>query len=224
MTTEVLEALRSALGALRIEVAKTPGEEHEAFRLRHRVYRVERRHYDMPGDIEEEFDEYDAHSRHVLLRHGGSRELIGTARFIYIDPLNPNTSFPIQQFCVPALLAHIPLRTAAEISRFAISKSRRSGFQSCDLMSLALVRGLVQFSSELGITHWLVLRERPFIRLNERCALRFDSIGPPVECHGIRQPGAADLAEMLEGIRREKFPVWDFLTAGGTWFGRQHGG
>jgi hypothetical protein len=24
---------------------------------------------------------------------------------------------------------------------------------------------------------------------------------------------------MLAGVRREQFPTWDFLTAGGSWFG-----
>jgi hypothetical protein len=83
------------------------------------------------------------------------------------------------------------------------------------------VRGLVQLSSELGITHWLALQERSLMRLNERNAIRFDPIGPPVVCHGVRQPTAVDLAEMLEAVRREQFPTWDFLTDGGTWFGQR---
>ena len=221
MSTEVLGAVRNALEALRIEIAKTLAEEQEVFKLRHQVYCLERGHQDLPGNVGEEFDEFDSHSRHILLRHSDNGELVGTARLICFNPLNPGASFQIQEFCAPALLAHIPLNTSGETSRFAISKSRRTGFQNMALMRLALVRGLVQLSSELGITHWLALRERSLIRLNERNALRFDPLGPPVECHGIRQPGVADLAEMLEGIPREHFPTWDFLTAGGTWFGRR---
>jgi N-acyl-L-homoserine lactone synthetase len=196
--------------ALRIEIAQSSAEERAVFRLRHQVYCVERGHQDLPGNVGEEFDEVDAHSRHVLLRHGDSGELVGTARLICINPLNPGASFQIQKFCAPALLAHLPLRTSGEISRLAISKSRQTGFQSVALMRLALVRGLVQLSSELGITHWLALQERSLMRLNERNALRFDPIGPPVACHGIRQPTAVDLAEMLEGMRREQFPNVEF--------------
>jgi N-acyl-L-homoserine lactone synthetase len=204
-----------------IEIVDTPVQLREVFRLRHQVYCVERGHQDLPGDVGEEFDEFDAHSRHVLLRHGDDGEPVGTARLICIDPVNPGASFQIQEFCPPALLAHLPLRTCGEISRFALSKSRRMGCQNMALMRLALVRGLVWLSSEFGITHWLALQERSLIRLNERNAIRFDPIGPPVACHGIRQPTAVDLAGMLEGVRREQFPTWNFLTAGGTWFGRQ---
>jgi N-acyl-L-homoserine lactone synthetase len=204
-----------------IDIVRTSVQLREVFRLRHQVYCVERGHQDLPGDVGEEFDEFDAHSRHVLLRHGDDGEPVGTARLICMNPANPGASFQIQEFCPPALLAHLPLPTSGEISRFALSKSRRMGCQNMALMRLALIRGLVQLSSELGITHWLALQERSLIRLNERNAIRFDPIGPPVACHGIRQPTAVDLAEMLESVRSEQFPTWDYLTAGGTWFGSQ---
>ncbi len=203
-----------------INIVETRAELREVFRLRHQVYCVERGHQDMPGNIGEEFDDFDDHSRHVLLRHREDGEPVGTARLICINPINPAASFQIQEFCSPDRLAHIPLRTSGEISRFALSKSRRVGCANMALMRLALVRGLVQLSSKLGITHWLALQERTLIRLNERNAIRFDPIGAPVECHGIRQPTAVDLAKMLEGVRREQFPTWDYLTAGGTWFAR----
>jgi N-acyl-L-homoserine lactone synthetase len=204
-----------------IEIVETSVQLREVFRLRHQVYCVERGHQDLPGDVGEEFDEFDAHSRHVLLRHSEDGEPVGTARLICIDPVNPGASFQIQEFCPPALLAHLPLRTSGEISRFALSKSRRMGCQNMALMRLALVRGLVWLSSELGITHWLALQERSLIRLNERNAIRFDPIGPPVACHGIRQPTVVNLAGMLEGVWHEQFPTWNFLTAGGAWFGSQ---
>lgn len=205
---------------LAISIVETSAERQAVFQLRHQVYCVERGHQDLPGDVGEEFDEFDDHSRHVLLRHREDGEPVGTARLICTDPINPGASFQMQEFCTPDRLAHLPLRTSGEISRFALSKSRRMGCANMALMRLALVRGLVQLSSKLGITHWLALQERTLIRLNERNAIRFDLIGPPVECHGIRQPTAVDLAAMLDGVRQEQFPTWDFLTAGGTWFGR----
>jgi N-acyl-L-homoserine lactone synthetase len=203
-----------------IDIVSTPKQIHEVFRLRHQVYCVERGHQDLPGDVGEEFDAFDAHSRHVLLRRGDDGEAVGTARLICTNPVVPDASFQIQEFCAPASLAHIPLHTSGEISRFALSKSRRKGCTNMALMRLALIRGLVQVSNGLGITHWLALQERSLLRLNERNAIRFDLIGAPVACHGIRQPTAANLAEMLEGVRREQIPTWDFLTAGGTWFRR----
>jgi N-acyl-L-homoserine lactone synthetase len=212
------QKLHDVIGNFQIEAVETPRQLHEVFRLRHQVYCVERGHQDMPGGTEEEFDAFDAHSRHVLLRHGADGEAVGTARLICTNPVNPDASFQVQEFCAPAVLAHIPLVTSGEISRFALSKSRRVGCENLTLMRLALVRGLVRLSSDLGITHWLALQERSLLRLNERNAIRFDPIGPSVVCHGIRQPTAVNLCEMLEGVRREQFPTWDFLTRGGTWF------
>ena len=216
--TVLTEEIGHTLLDFHIDIVSTPKQIHEVFRLRHQVYCVERGHQDLPGDVGEEFDAFDAHSRHVLLRHGDDGEAVGTARLIYTNPVLPDASFQIQEFCAPASLAHIPLYTSGEISRFALSKSRRKGCENMGLMRLALIRGLVQLSSELGITHWLALQERSLLRLNERNAIRFNLIGAPVVCHGIRQPTSADLTEMLEGVRREQFPTWDFLTNGGAWF------
>jgi N-acyl-L-homoserine lactone synthetase len=204
-----------------INIVETSAQKREVFRLRHQVSCVERGHQDLPGDIGEEFDKFDDHSRHVLLRRRDDGEAVGTARLICMDPVNPDASFQIQEFCAPALLAHLPLRTSGEISRFALSKSRRIGCVDVAMMRLALVRGLVQLSSEMGVTHWLALQERSLIRLNERNGIHFDPIGPPVRCHGIRQPTYVDLAEMLDGVRQEQFETWAFLTAGGAWVGRR---
>ena len=214
---QATEELSRSVRHFGVELVETLKQTREVFRLRHQVYCVERGHQDLPGDVGEEFDAFDAHSRHVLLRHGS--EPVGTARLICVNPVNPGASFQIQEFCAPALLAHLPLHTSGEISRFALSKARRMDNANVALMRLALVRGLVQLSSELGITHWLALQERCLLRLNERNAIRFDPIGPPVACHGIRHPTAVNLESMLDGVRREQFETWAFLTAGGSWFG-----
>ena len=220
MTALLEDDLSLTVDQFAINIVETAEERRAVYRLRHQVYCVERGHQDLPGDVGEEFDEFDDHSRHVLLRQSEDGEPVGTARLICFDPANSGASFQVQEFCPPDLLAHLPLRTSGEISRFALSKSRRMGCANMASMRLALVRGLVQLSSRLGITHWLALQERTLIRLNERNAIRFDPIGPPVVCHGVRQPTAVDLAEMLDGVRREQVQTWDFLTAGGTWFGR----
>jgi N-acyl-L-homoserine lactone synthetase len=189
LTNEVCQSSQD----FRVSIVRTTEQTHEVFRLRHQVYCVERGHQNLPGGAEEEFDAFDAHSRHVLLRHGDGGEAVGTARLICINPSVPEASFQIQEFCSPTLLAHLPLHTSGEISRFALSKSRRMVSGNMALMRLALIRGLVQLSSELRITHWLALQERSLLRLNERNEIRFDPIGPPVPCHGIRQPTAAAL-------------------------------
>ena len=71
----------------------------------------------------------------------------------------------------------------------------------------------------MGLTHWLAVMERTLVRLNQRNEIFFDSIGPLVSYHGIRQPMSAALTQLLGRVRREQFPTWDFLTSGGKWFG-----
>jgi hypothetical protein len=61
--------------------------------------------------------------------------------------------------------------------------------------------------------------ERSLIRLNQRNEIHFDAIGPLVKYHGIRQPMAANLLQMLAKVRREQYPTWDYLTGGGIWCG-----
>jgi N-acyl-L-homoserine lactone synthetase len=198
-----------------IEIVNTPGQLREVFRLRHQVYCVERGYE--PGDDGQEIDEFDDHSRHVLLRHTSDGSVVGTVRLIGADRAALGDSFPMQRLCEPGLLHHVPLMATGEVSRFAISKQRRLGSIDATLLRLSLVRGLVELSSLMGITHWLAVMERGLVRLNERNEIHFDSIGPLVSYHGIRQPMAASLVQLLSRVRREQFGTWDFLTCGGLW-------
>jgi N-acyl-L-homoserine lactone synthetase len=199
-----------------IEMVNSPEQLREVFRLRHQVYCVERGYE--PGDDGEEVDEFDGRSKHVLLRHTADGEVVGTVRVIAPDRGNLGDSFPMQRLCDPQLLSHLPLPTTGEVSRFALSKLRRMSCPDVMLLRLALVRGLVQLSSEMGITNWMAVMERSLLRLNERNAIFFDRIGPVVSYHGIRQPAVTELASMLAHVRAEQFPTWEFLTANGEWF------
>jgi N-acyl-L-homoserine lactone synthetase len=180
------------------------------------VYCVERGF--LPGEAGEESDEFDVHSRHILIRQASDGQVVGTARVIAYNWTRPSDSYPMQKFCDPSLFRDLPLQTTGEISRFGLSKTKRIGLSNVSQLRLALVRGLVHLSSEMGITHWLAVMERTLVRLNERNAIHFDPMGPAVSYHGIRQPMVAELTGMLERVRREQTPTWDFLTAGGKWF------
>jgi N-acyl-L-homoserine lactone synthetase len=204
-----------------IEIVENSVQLREVFQLRHQVYCVEREYE--PGDRGEETDEYDPRSRHVLLRHTHDGGVVGTVRLIAPDPANLGDSFPMQRLCALALLHHLPMRTTGEISRFAISKQRRMGFRDAMLIRLALLRGVVQVSSEMGLTHWLAVMDRSLIRLHRSNEIYFEPVGSLVSHHGVRQPTFGVITLVLNRIRREQFPTWNYLTDGGRWFGRHEG-
>jgi N-acyl-L-homoserine lactone synthetase len=219
MNIDVLtDEINRATQRFKIEIADSPQQLREVFRLRHQVYCVERTWLAGAGD--QETDEYDSHSRHVLLRHASDGGVVGTVRIVAPDPANLADSFPMQHVCEPSLLSGLPLATTGEISRFALSKQRIEGRADLILLRLALLRGVVQVSSEMGLTHWLAVMERSLIRLHQTNEIYFDQVGPLVSYHGIRQPTTGVIARVLERIRAEQFPTWKFLTDNGRWFGR----
>jgi N-acyl-L-homoserine lactone synthetase len=204
-------------------MARTKAQLHEVFKLRHQVYCIERGFE--PSDDGEERDEYDPRSRHVILRRRDDGEVVGTVRLIVSDPANPAESLPMQRLCAPALLQSLPWATTGEISRFAISKRRRNSFRDALLLRLGLLRGVVQISGEMGLTHWLAVMERSLIRLHKSTEIHFEPVGPLVSYHGTRQPTFGVIAPVLERIRQGQFPTWNFLTDGGRWCGGwNHGG
>jgi N-acyl-L-homoserine lactone synthetase len=197
-----------------IEIAHSPKQLSEVYQLRHQVYCLERGFE--PGEDGEENDEFDCRSRHVLLRETDG-QVVGTVRIIAPDQANLAASFPIQRLCGPELLQDLPLATAGEISRFAISKQRRGG--EAMLTRLALMRGIAQLSSEMGLTHWLAVMDRGLMRLQRRNSIRFEPLGPLVSFHGIRQPAVGEIVSVVNRIRREEFTTWSYLTDGGRWCG-----
>jgi N-acyl amino acid synthase of PEP-CTERM/exosortase system len=120
----------------------------------------------------------------------------------------------------PQLPLHEKIRmtSAAEISRFAISKKMRNladGDCPKDLkcsMASGLMRAIVQMSLECGITHWFAVMEPSLLRLLSRFCIYFEPIGPLVEYHGLRQPCHANVDALLGRLRREYFDLWEFLT------------
>jgi hypothetical protein len=117
----------------------------------------------------------------------------------------------MQLVCPSDLLKDLPIGSTAEISRFAISKERRSGL-SDGLMRLGLVQGLVRLSREIGTTHWCAIMEPTLLRLLRRDSIQFHSLGPLVDYHGLRQPCFRGLTELLDSIGSEQPRIWEFLT------------
>jgi len=184
----------------------------ECFRLRFEVYCQERGF--LPGANGLEFDEFDEYSRHVALFCRQSGQLVGTVRMVVGAPYAREHEFPMSHVCAPGLLNTLPLRSTVEISRFAISKNRRSSAPPA-LLRLGLVQGLIDLSGQLELTHWCAVMEPSLLRLLRMTSINFLPLGPLVEYHGLRQPCFNRIDDLLDGVAAGRPDVWSYLTRDG---------
>ena len=112
------------------EVILVDSDEHRetVFKLRYQVYCVETRFEDesaFPDDMES--DAYDDKSSHTLLRHRATGWWAGTVRLVLPSP----NIFPVEISCGDVFSPKkrgtiaLPRSSAAEVSRFAVSKEFR---------------------------------------------------------------------------------------------------
>jgi N-acyl amino acid synthase of PEP-CTERM/exosortase system len=88
-------------------------------------------------------------------------------------------------------------------------------------MRLALVRGLVALSAQLGVTHWCAVMEPSLLRLLRATSIFFENFGPPVEYHGLRQPCYNGVGDILDRVAEDRPLLWQFLTANGALWDRR---
>lgn len=192
-----------------------------AQRLRYQVFCQERNI--LPGHNGVETDFYDPRSRHVVLRHRRSGELVGTVRVVHGVRDNPWASLPIQHVCDPSLLRHLPLNTTGEVSRFALRRlPALSDVRTALLLRLALMQGVLRASRDLGLTHWCAVMEASLLRLLRTASVNFDPIGPIVEYYGRRQPAFAHIDTLLTNGREERPGIWTYVTDNGALAPCQH--
>jgi N-acyl-L-homoserine lactone synthetase len=197
-----------------VEIADTAEAVEEAHRLRYQVYCIERGYETSISG--QEIDEFDSHSRHVILRHSSTGKIVGATRLILPKIGRKENFFPLQTLCNEGILDDLPLATTAEISRFALSKQHRvMGAASVAVMRIGLMKGIVQISRESGLTHWCALMDRSLVRLLEATAIHFRSLGPLVQHRGLRQPVYGIIDAVLGRVRCREAAIWDFVTEGG---------
>lgn len=204
------EVLRTLSDQFFVDVADTPEAIEEAHRLRYQVYCLERGYES--SDTGLEVDEFDAQSRHIVLRHQLTGRAVGMVRLVLFRPGAGNYALPIQQFCSSDMLDHVPLDTTGEISRFVVPKDLRGlGGVAVTPIHVGLMRGVLQVSRELGLTHWCALMERSLLRLLRAAAIQFHPIGLPVAHHGLRQPAFGMIGQIISRVRNEKPAIWSFV-------------
>jgi N-acyl-L-homoserine lactone synthetase len=196
-----------------VDIANTPELIQSAHRLRYQVYCAENSDRDEDGF---EVDEFDCHSRHVILTAKYTGEVVGTVRLVFWPQGSAEPIFPIQQVTTASLNKYVTLITGGEISHFAISKPKRQLPYGEAWLLLMLMKGVVRLSDELGITDWVSVMEPRLLQLLRTSAIYFNPIGDPIGLRGIQQPCYTKINAMLARVRYDRPEIWDLLTDGGT--------
>ncbi len=225
--------------------ATTAELKSEVFKLRYQVYCLEIHGYDpsiFPDGME--YDEFDPHSAHYLIRHRKTNGFAATTRLILPDQRNPSASFPLEQHCVidqKELLQTIDRRRLAEVSRFCVSKAfkkRRNKSGTLDAVgsdwneyeftqterrtfphiALALFACLIKTSHEHDIHYWCASMEPAFLRFIAMFGVYPVKIGPVSDYHGDRFPCIIKVDEMLDSVADKNEQVWEMFTDEGRFW------
>jgi N-acyl-L-homoserine lactone synthetase len=158
------------------------------YKLRHQVLCEEKR---IPGftnenDSQIEQDEFDTHSRHLLLEHGG--KYIGTARIIL-----PSCSEWLVEKYIDDMNVIVDRNTTCEISRFMII----SAAQKLPNLTPTLMQGVLQLSRMHNIEHWVCFMSPALNRLLSRYGMQFNQVSECYDVHGMRAAHYISIADML---------------------------
>ena len=198
---------------------------------------------DYPRHMEE--DQYDRQSRHIIIKHKASNLDTATVRLVLSDKSNPEAPFPIEKYDILRRLKRdqewkVRRETIGEISRFSISKTFRrraaerevihgitsevfshkeTGRRHMADITIGLFRGIIENSAKEELEYFYALMEPSLIRLLSRFGIHFNTIGPVVNCHGLRQPCVSKIETILYGIYQHNKETWAFMTNDGEFYG-----
>ncbi len=220
---------------------------NEVYKLRYQVYCIEngdKTGFKNPQDHPEgiEFDVYDSHSVHYLIRHRKRGHFMATTRLILTDARNQKKPFPIEinsQITNVNLLKTMSRSNLAELSRFCISKEFRqrkneqyliptneddansktafmqNDKRSSSNLTLALFSCAIKMSSENNIQYWYAFMEPALERLVSNLGIHFVEIGPCVNFYGKRQPFVIKVNDLLDSVAKKDINYWNMLTNNG---------
>jgi N-acyl amino acid synthase of PEP-CTERM/exosortase system len=220
--------------------ADTEALKREVYKLRYQVYCLEtgfENAANFPDGLER--DAYDARSEHYLIRHIESGQFSATARLILPSRNGSPAAFPINEHFEinpRGLLGEIDGNSAAEVSRFCVSKNfkRRSGEpgtlacvassetsnrnfaedeRRCfPFITVGLIACLMRISAKHNLSYWYAVMEPALIRFLTQLGIYFTAIGPLGDYHGQRIPCAIKIEDLLSGVKKKNPPVWELLA------------
>ena len=197
-----------------VESAQTADAIREAQALRHQVFCLERKIFDAVPSASFDQDPFDQAARHIVVRRNSDRNLVATSRIVRSQPTEDGIALPMHRYCCPTLFRGLPMESIGEISRFAISKQARGVEASFGpAVRLLLLRGILQASQAMGLTHWCALMEPSLIRLLSATGLQFNALGPLIEAYGQRQPCVARIDQAVSRGRTSHPHFYEAVAA-----------
>lgn len=212
---------------------------NEVYKLRYQVYCLEIRGYNpehYPDAME--YDDYDLHSVHYLIRHRKSGDYAATTRLILPDVNNPEKLFQLEHNCRidnTAIMQTVNRKHLAEVSRFCVSKAfkRRknevntlTGINDVSALdyftpderrtfphlTLALMACIIKASYENDIHYLYVTTELSWVRFVASLGIYLIKIGPVADYHGERYPWVIKVTDLLDSVAEKNIEVWNLLT------------
>jgi N-acyl amino acid synthase of PEP-CTERM/exosortase system len=78
-------------------------------------------------------------------------------------------------------------------------------------ITLGLIRGILAICLDYEITLLAAVMEPALLRILARLGLDFAPLGPLVQYHGLRQPCAANILDLIRGARERCGLLWQYV-------------
>lgn len=210
----------------------------EVYKLRYQVYCVEKGF--LKGNAEGlEYDEYDEHSSHYLIRHRETDTYMATVRLILPIKKHPEVLFPMEAYNkidnTNKLLKNMRRGNVAELSRFCVSKHFRRRAHEQNLIitneidderplrekvnspniTLALFACAIRMSFEHNIRYWYAIMEPASKKIAAALGIHFIEVGPAMSSehyYGLRVPYAIKVDDLLNDVAERNLDYWNMLT------------
>lgn len=221
----------------RIDAALDDALRDDVYCIRHKVY-CEDLKFEPERPDRREIDEYDAHSRHCLLRTAlEPHQPVGCTRIVLANPVDPDALLPFERSCAATLdrsiidPAKLPRKGIAEVSRLAVCGQfrRRKGedhnavaihdddFARSDaqprfpFIPTSLLLGAVALAERSKIETLFVLTEPRLAAHFSRLGVKVTQIGGPISHRGTRIPSVMHVEEIIRNMRGILRPLWGLV-------------
>jgi N-acyl amino acid synthase of PEP-CTERM/exosortase system len=213
--------------------ALDPASLDEVFRIRHEVYCRDLGWEPVRADGRE-FDEFDRHSFHCLLRRRVTGEPVGCTRLILARPEDASFPLPFERSCKDVLDRELvdpsllPRHSMGEVSRLAVLSGfrRRKGEASTAVsvtdedfdshgestrfpfIPVSLYLGAAAIARRFSIEHVFVLTEPRLANHFVRIGFDIRAVGGAIEHRGTRVPSLLSSSKVVAGLRPMIRPLY----------------